>query len=395
MTHLHSNDCRSAPPAARLPPPRCLGEVQGGATGPTVVFVCGLHGDEPAGLAAARSALRVLQYVRGALRGRVVFLAGNRQALGLGTRFVRRDLNRGWTQRQLERLRRLPAHEVGDEDQEQLELADALRQLAQEQRGPLIVIDLHCSTMPSAPFVCFVDTLRNRRLAMALPMSAVLGLEEVIAGTLAGYCTARGHVGISVDSGHGTAPEAVARHMAAVILLIAASGGFPAGAVTSLHRLRARLARVSRGVPAVVEVRQHHVIAAADGFRMLPGLTSFKPVDAGQAVAHDASGPIRAREAGLLLMPRDDGRSEDGFFVVREVKPIWLWVSKWLRRMGAARLLPLLPGIRQDPALPRALRVDPRVALTCAAEVMHLCGYRRHPTSEARPMFSRTGLERY
>ena len=35
-----------------------------------------------------------LQHLRAALRGRVVFLAGNRQALASGVHFVRRDLNR-------------------------------------------------------------------------------------------------------------------------------------------------------------------------------------------------------------------------------------------------------------------------------------------------------------
>jgi hypothetical protein len=38
--------------------------------------------------------------------------------------------------------------------------------------------------------------------------------------------------------------------------------------------------------------------------------------------------------------------------------------------------------------------VDPRVAFTHVAEVMHLCGYRRRRSPEARPVFTRRGTQR-
>ena len=86
---LDAHSASSLPPFSRThaPPPRQLDDVQGSGPGPTVVFVCGLHGDESDALRAAPQAVPALQQLRRVLRGRVVFLAGNRQALASGVRF--------------------------------------------------------------------------------------------------------------------------------------------------------------------------------------------------------------------------------------------------------------------------------------------------------------------
>jgi hypothetical protein len=384
----------SAPSSSGRRLPRVIGDIAGAGRGPSVVFVGGIHGNEPAGTLAAERVIAELEAYRSVLRGRVVFLAGNRQALGSGLSFVRRDLNRGWSQPNLERLRRLPARALGDEDQEQVELADALREIERAHGGPLVVIDLHTSSAPSPPVVSFGDTLRNRHLAMVLPSTAILGLEEVTDGALVGYCTERGHVGISIESGQHKDPEAVLRQVAAIWLVLVASRCLPAKAVRELAQHRERLARASEGYPRVVEVLHRHEVVPGDGFRMLPGLASFTPVVANQVVAHDARGPVHAPHAALLLMPRYQAQGDDGYFLVREIRPIWLKVSEWLRRAGVPHLVPYLPGVRRDPARPELLVVDPRVARTRVAEVMHLCGFRRRASPDQRYVFSRRGPRR-
>jgi predicted deacylase len=379
--------------AGRLPP-RVLGDVRGTAAGPSLVVVGGLNGNEPAGaLAGARVALE-LEDLRASLRGRAVFLAGNRQGLAVGQRFIRRDLNRIWSRAQLERLAQLSERDLGDEDQEQVELARALREVERAQRGPLIVIDLHTTSAPSAPFVCFGDTLRNRRLALALPTTAILGLEEVVEGALIGYCTDRGHVGISIESGQHRDPEAVERHVAAIWLLLVAAGCLPAAAVPNLGEHRQRLRQASAGRPRVVEVRYRHAVSAGDGFELLPGFESFAAIAAGQIVGSNREGPLRAPEAGLMLMPRYQAQGQDGYFLVREVRPVWLKLSGWLRRAGVPRVLPYLPGVERDRAAPGQLVVDPRVAFAHVADVMHLCGYRRRRSPENKPVFARRGTQR-
>lgn len=373
---------------------RVIGDARGASRGPCLVFICGIHGNEPAGTLAAERVAAALESRSSELRGRVVFLTGNRQALAAGLRFVRRDLDSGWNQPNLERLRRLPQRELGDEDQEQVELAEALHQIGNAQRGPLRVVDLHTTSAASPPFVCFGDTLSNRELAMALPLPAILGLDELIDGTLVGYCTERGHVSISVEAGQHRDPDAVERHVAAIWLLLVAARCLPARSVPELASLRARLVQASAGCPRAVEVLHRHVVNPADQFQMLPGFASFAHVAEGDVIAHDVNGPVRAPQRGLLLMPRYQPQGEDGFFLAREVRPVWLELSAMLRQAGAARLIPYLPGVGRDPRDPRWLVVDRRVARTHVAEVMHLFGYRRRGSSEGRLVFSRRGPHR-
>jgi succinylglutamate desuccinylase len=236
--------------------------------------------------------------------------------------------------------------------------------------------------------VCFGDTLANRKLGMCLPVTAILGLDEVIDGALAGYCTDRGHIGISIESGQHQDPRAVELHVAAMSLLLVAAGSLREGALPEYASLRRQLAMAGQGQPAVVEVRHRHVVGPSDAFEMQPGFSSFSAVTRGQRVARDAHGEVRAPESGLMLMPRYQPQGEDGYFLVREVRPVWLKVSEYLRRAGAGRLLRRVPGIAADPAQPGVLRVRPALARSHLLDVLHLCGYRRRRSSAEWAVFS-------
>jgi succinylglutamate desuccinylase len=247
---------------------------------------------------------------------------------------------------------------------------------------------LHTGSAPSAPFVSFGDTLLNRRLALSLPATCILGLEEVVEGALVSYWTDRGHASLAIEAGQHQDPESVERLVAAIWLLLVAAGSLRARDVPDLAQHRERLAMASAGCPAVVEVRHRHVVTAGDQFAMEPGFRSFLPVQRGQLLARDARGPVLAPETGAILMPRYQSQGEDGFFLVREVRPVWLKISEWLRRAGVSRVVPHLPGVRRDPARPGHLLVDPTVAFTHVADVMHLCGFRRRGSVDKFLLFS-------
>jgi succinylglutamate desuccinylase len=237
--------------------------------------------------------------------------------------------------------------------------------------------------------VCFGDTLKNRELALALPITAILGLEEVIDGAMLGYYADRGHTAISIEAGQHDDPETVARHEAAVWLALVAMGAIDAHDAPSLERRQALLERTADGKPRVVEIRHRHVVRPGDGFAMLPGFASFQPIAAGAVVAHDRSGPIAAPTSGLMLMPRYQGQGEDGYFIAREVAPFWLGVSEALQRLRADAIVSRLPGVERVNGSATELRVDPHVARSYVIELMHLVGYRRGRDTDTRFAFSR------
>jgi succinylglutamate desuccinylase len=351
--------------------------------GPTLVVVAGLHGNEPAGVEALERVAAALGSRAGRLRGRVVGVVGNRTALARGLRFVDRDLNRAWTAERVEALRNGGAAVPGRslpaaEDAEQRELSRALDEVLAGARGPVFVLDLHTTSGEGGPFSTVADTLQNRTLALTLPVPLVLGLEELVEGTLHEYLGRRGCVTLAFESGQHQEAEAAKRAEAAIWLVAAAAGMLPEAAMPELTGARKTLARDGRGLPRVLEMRHRHPVSPDDGFRMRPGYRNFQRVQRGEALADDRAGEVRATESARILMPLYQVQGDDGFFVVREFRPFWLHLSHGLRRAGADRWVQWLPGVRRHPSRSGALVVNRRVARWLALPLLHLLGYRRH-----------------
>jgi succinylglutamate desuccinylase len=361
---------------------RVLGRIRGSRDGASVVVLAAIHGNEPAGLTASR---RVLEALEGrGVRGEVTFLAGNLSALEAGTRFVDKDLNRQWTAEKVGALAAADAASERIEDREQRELLAELARLAAEARGPLHFVDLHTSSAEGPPFLTVGDTLRNRRFASGFPLPIILGLEEQVDGALLEYLGDRGFVTVGVEAGQHDAPSPIDRHEAVIWLALEAAGVVTTAQVPERERRSRLLAEAARDVPPVLEVRYRHPLEPGDGFTMQPGLRNFERVARGRVLARDRRGPVVAPEAGRILLPLYQGQGNDGFFLAREVRPLWLAVSAALRRARLDGALPLLPGVRRHPGLADTLRVDTRLARWCPLEVFHLLGFRkrRHVGSE-------------
>ncbi len=367
--------------------PRVLGDVVGARPGRTVILTGAIHGNEPAGAIAIQRVLDELGTRPAKLKGRVVGLTGNRAALARGTRFVSRDLNRRWYANELAALATRSLETLVDEDLEQRELFDRIG--AHEARGPLAIVDLHTTSGESPPFVCFGDTLANRHVALALPMTAILGLEEVIDGAMLGYYTDRGHVAISVEAGQHDDPITIDRHVSTLWVTLDALGAVSGTEIEGFEAHRERLERAALGQPRVVEIRHRHRVHPSDDFAMTPGFTSFQRIERGDVVAKDRRGPVRAPLSGLMLMPRYQGQGEDGYFLVREVAPFWIAVSERMRAIGFERIVSRLPGVEREGGSLDRLAVDPNVARSFVVEVMHLCGYRRGRDHDSKMAFTR------
>ncbi|MHC4548472.1 MAG: succinylglutamate desuccinylase/aspartoacylase family protein [Planctomycetota bacterium] len=366
---------------------RRLGRYTTGRPGPRVVVCGGLHGNEPAGVLAARCVLHRLEGARLPLRGELIVIAGNLAALAARRRYLEADLNRIWLPEKMAALRRRdPARDHAEESEQRalLELFDELG-----ASGHLVVLDLHTTSGQSPPFTIMSDTLRNRRLAFALPTSVVLGLEESVDGTLLEFLTEQGHTAVMVEAGRHDDPGCVDLHEAVIWLGLAAAGALKPGEIPDHAAHRERLHEASRGMPRVTELRYRHPVVPGDGFRMRPGYRGLQPVRESEVLAHDHRGEIRAPGRGRILMPLYQKQGDAGFYLVRRVSRVWLLVSGALRWLRLGKLLPLLPGVTQHPEEPHALRVDAKVARWLVVEVFQLFGFRRRRTEGDDLVFSR------
>lgn len=358
--------------------PRILGRVSGKTAGPSLIALAGIHGNEKAGIVAARRVLLRLEREQPSLTGDVSFVAGNLSALRENRRFIDLDLNRQWTPEKVAALQ-AGAGQPGApvEHMEQRELLATLRRIALGARGPVVFLDLHTSSADGPPLLTVGDTLRNRRFALSFPLPLILGLEEQVDGALLELLNNHGVVTLGVEGGSHESPDSIDRHEAVLWQALVSAGILEARSVPDLARYRALLREASRGVPPVVEVRYRHPIRPEDQFRMKPGFVNLAPVRKGQIVANDCRGPIRSPENGLILLPLYQGQGADGFFVCRRVRPFWLALSFLLRQLRLGGMMRLLPGVRPDPRQPEVLHVNTRVARLYPLEIFHLLGFRK------------------
>lgn len=362
--------------------PRVLGvqPARGEARGTLLLVVGGVHGNEPAGVRAIRSVLAEIERRQLPVRGRVVGLVGNARALAQGQRFLTSDLNRLWTE---ERLQALRSAGKPVRDPEALEQAALLAAFEEHMDGPwerVVLLDLHSTSAGGAPFTIISDTLQNRPFAFALPVPVLLGLEERIEGTLLAWFAELGHVALCLEGGQNELFSTVEHHIAALWLTLVSTGLLAPADVPDLEAQRGRLTNSARSLPPVVELRYRYAIAPGAEFEMRPGYQNFQPVRRGEALARVDPGTgareVQSPLGGLVLMPRYQALGDDGFFLGRRVRPIWLRLSGWLRRAGLGWFPRLLPGVHPDRARPGELVVDRRIARWFTAEILHLFGYR-------------------
>ncbi|MEE8525222.1 MAG: succinylglutamate desuccinylase/aspartoacylase family protein [Thermoanaerobaculia bacterium] len=392
MTELlvSSSQMAPAPPVERVPGgievSRVLGRLDGPRSGPTLVLIGGLHGNEPAGVLAQQRIFATLAAGAGLDRGRLIGLAGNLAALSRNQRYLDYDLNRCWDPRRVRLLRRSAGEEVraaedrAAEDQELRAIDRELERLRSEAEGPVYLIDFHTTSGPKLPFATLDDNLPNRKLAFELPVPVVLGLEEELADTLSTYVESLGFITAGFEAGQHRDPGSVDRAEAAIWITLGACGlrRRRCEEVTRARRyLAGELVDEAGSVPHIVEVRYRHPISPGDWFRMDPGWTNFKPVRKGQVVALDRNGPVTAPKDGRMLMPLYQEQGAEGFFVVERVHGFWLRLSAAFRRLHVERVLHWLPGVERHPERADVFVVDRHTARWLARQLFHLLGFRR------------------
>lgn len=351
---------------------RTLADVGEAGGGPVLITVAGLHGNEPSGVEAVGRVRERLESAAWALSGRWVAFTGNRTALEHRVRYVDRDLNRVW-----------PGDEAslepidGVEGRERTELLDAIRSVCDAGGAPVAILDLHSTSAGGPPFLIMGDTLQNRAVARRLPMPTILGLEENVDGTLVEFLCEQGYISICIEAGAHDDPVSADHAESTIWLALSALGMLPDEAAEAVQEHRARLERVTAGIPHLVEIVHRHGLPREHRFRMEPGFANFQLVTPGELIAHEGDAEVRAPRRGLMLMPLYQPLGDDGYFLVRGVRPVWLALSKWLRRVRGERILRWLPGVRVDPRTPRRLVVDRRVARYLSREIFHLFGFHR------------------
>jgi succinylglutamate desuccinylase len=306
---------------------RIIGKHIGKERGPMLVCIGGMHGNELAGVKAIDMMVKMLEVEPITnpgfqFNGMFLGLSGNLKALRRGFRFIEKDLNRLWTQENIDYVLNTPREDLKNEYKEMHDLIKIIqREVQSYQPDEVIILDLHTTTAFGGIFTIASEDVKSLRIAVELHAPVITGLMKGIQGTSLHYFN-KDKLGpeticVVFESGQHYEELSVNRAIAAMTNVLSIIGCIDPKDVENQHE--SLLIEYAKGLPKVAEYVEGHKIEEGDGFKMKPGYQNFQKVQKGELLAEDKHGPIYAASDGLILMPLYQEQGEDGFFLIREL----------------------------------------------------------------------------
>ncbi|WP_437397305.1 succinylglutamate desuccinylase/aspartoacylase family protein [Flagellimonas lutimaris] len=353
---------------------RIIDHIQGGEGGPTVVFFGGIHGNETAGVFALKDVFEDIRSKKIPIHGEVYAISGNLGALESRQRFQKEDLNRIWFPERIEHIveNKVIQH---NEENELSHLYILIQDILKKSSPPFYFFDLHTTSSDTIPFMVLNDSLLNRKYASNYPLPIILGIEEYLKGALLSYINELGYVSMGFESGQHDDDKAVQSSIDFIRYSLALTQSVD---VPDKEKkvLKNKIADYGRNTHTFYEIYHQHDIGPKDSFKMYPGFINFQVVPKGVGLAQVDSVELKTTRKRQIFMPLYQEQGNEGFYFIRPMPTILLWMSKKLRRFKVDHLLEKLPGVQWESDKKDALVVDKKFARFFAKSFLHLLGYR-------------------
>lgn len=354
---------------------RYIGKIKGEEPGPSIIFIAGIHGNEPSGVFALHQVLQEIQTNRLKVKGNIYALSGNLWALERGKRYQKHDLNRLWTDSRMQRIAENDLTICDEDTNQQLDIFKEIEQILKNDEGPFYFMDLHTTSSETAPFLTVNDSLLNRKYTEQYPCAMILGIEEYLSGPLLSYINELGFVSFGFEGGQHDSLASIENHEAFIYLSLVFSGLLSKTDIDFEHYSQ-KLQHASERSAGIYEIYFRYEIQEDEEFKMKPGYTNFQYIEKGEVLAQSNGKEVLAEHSSRVFMPLYQSQGDDGFFAIRPINRSILKLSEWFRKWKLDRLLPYLPGVQWADTKRDSLVLNKRIAKYLAKELMHLMGYR-------------------
>ncbi len=301
---------------------RVIGSLEGRKNGPTVIFLAGIHGNEPAGVEAVSDVINILRTTNQRFKGQIIGIRANIRALESGVRYIDEDMNRIWFPSIIEKIRKKKETElVSSERIETKRLISTIEEFifpSEKNNYPTLFVDLHTFSAEGWMFSMTSSVKKQVALLSALHVPMVFGIEETLQGTALNYYQKQGLMSFGLEGGQHTNELTTYNTAASIMLLLNAAGCVSREQFPDLKEYEDHLRDHTINLPQKTELVYQHLIEPGDNFKMRPGFKNFQPVKKGEWLATDREGEIYAECDGFILMPLYQKQGDDGFFIIRE-----------------------------------------------------------------------------
>ncbi len=293
--------------------PRIVGEYSSGNNGPLLFITAGIHGNEPSGIIALQRVFEILHHEKPDLKGKVIGVSGNRQALNKGVRFIDEDLNRTWTEENI-----ASGKEDSHEKNEMFEIIETLEKFPATDFTKRYFLDCHTTSAASAPYISVQEVNDNDEWAHKFPTHIIRGFSDIVMGCIDHYESRIGLTGFVFEGGQHEGKISEMNHEGIIWLALQNACELNLDLLKHYPEAAEMLSK-KKDKQKTFEIIYRHGLEPKDDFQMEKGYSNFQPIKVGDLLAHQNGKQVLSKWDAYIFMPLYQKQGNDGFFVVKEV----------------------------------------------------------------------------
>ncbi len=294
--------------------PRIIGQYSGKSKGPLLFVTAGIHGNEPSGIMALKKVFQELDKIRPDLSGTIVGVSGNRKALAENVRYIDEDLNRTWTEDNINN-----PDKDSHEQKEMFEIIDTLNQLPADHYTKRIFLDCHTTSSASVPYISVQEVNDNDEWAHHFPTYIVRGFSDIITGDIDHYLSRIGMTGFVFEGGEHTDIRSVENHEGMIWLALCEACGLDLQLIPTYPECVEKFSVKNSPSQKTFEIVHRHGLSKDDVFAMEPGYENFQKITKGEHLATQNGQRLVSEWDAHIFLPLYQASGNDGFFVIQEV----------------------------------------------------------------------------
>lgn len=292
--------------------PRIIGEYDSGKKGPLLFITAGVHGNEPSGVKALEIIFTILNNEKPDIKGKVIGVSGNKEALKKDVRFIDEDLNRTWTKENI-----ASGDKNSHEKKEMFEIIEVLKKHSDKGFSKRYFLDCHTTSAASDPYISVQDVNDNDSWAHKFPTYIIRGFSDIVLGCIDHYESRIGITGFVFEGGQHESKISEKNHEGMIWLALKHACDLDLNLLKNYPEA-AKMLEAKRDNRKTFEIKYRHGISDEDDFKMEPDYSNFQPIKEGELLAYQNGKPVYSEWDAYIFMPLYQSQGNDGFFVVEE-----------------------------------------------------------------------------
>jgi succinylglutamate desuccinylase len=296
---------------------RVIGNYHTGESKKTILFICGIHGNETSGKQALENIFNHLEQNSIEINGNIIGIQGNLQAIEKKERFVDEDLNRIWSQKNINSLLKTE-NNIISEYTELKKIHSIIETIIQKKKkNNLVIVDLHNTSSPNGLFT-IVNNKKEEKIASFMKIPCITKLFTKVRGSLVQYYNYKGITSLVFEGGAIGDPASIHNHESGIYRMLEKMKFITIQNIPkNILEKEKKIELFSKRKFQKYEVKYIHKINPTDNFIMKVDINNFQKIKKNETIGFDKNGEIKSPINGKILMPLYQSKGSEGFYIIQ------------------------------------------------------------------------------